>query len=147
TFRIGYHTDRGSSTLELAGGHILGIAGLVGAGRTTFARALAGLGLPSARATISRDGRPLANGTPRRAIASGMIYITEDRKRDGLFGSLDIISNTTSAVVQRLGRGPLRNRRREAAEAAALLRRLRLVASSLRGAVTGLSGGNQQKVL
>lgn len=147
TFSIRYSTDRGDSSLDLSGGEIVGIAGLVGAGRTTFARALAGLGSQSARASILHNGAKLRNDAPRRAIASGMIYITEDRKKDGLFAALDIVANTTPAVLRRLGIGPLRSPAREAEQASALLKRLRLVAGSLRGAVTDLSGGNQQKVL
>lgn len=147
SFRIRYATDRGESRLSLASGEVVGLAGLVGAGRTTFARALAGLGEPTARAELAFDGRPVPNRTPREAIAGGVIYVTEDRKRDGLFAGLDIVANATAAVLGRHAWGPIRRSRRERRAAAEILTRLRLVAASLDSPIVDLSGGNQQKVL
>jgi ABC-type sugar transport system ATPase subunit len=146
-FRITYRTDGPDGRLDLRGGEIVGLAGLVGAGRTTFARALSGSTLSTASAAIEHDGRTLQFSSPREAMRHGVVYITEDRKRDGLFSGLDVVANATASALPGLGFGPFRNARREHAAAAGMLERLQLVASSLGQPVVKLSGGNQQKVL
>jgi ABC-type sugar transport system ATPase subunit len=146
-FAITYRAGDIESRMEIRPGEIVGVSGLVGAGRTTFAKALTGNPAPTAGVSVMREGRALRLSTPREARRSGIVYLTEDRKRDGLFAELDIVANTTASALQALGRGPLRDGRREAREASAMLKRLRLVASSLRSQAVKLSGGNQQKVL
>ncbi|MGE0239497.1 MAG: sugar ABC transporter ATP-binding protein, partial [Parvibaculaceae bacterium] len=147
SYRITYRTDKAESRLDLPAGEIVGIAGLVGAGRTTFARALTGSGLPTASAMIEHDGSVLRFSSPRAAISRGVVYITEDRKRDGIFGELGIVANATALALPSLASGPFRAPRRERQAAADMLSRLRLVASSLDVPIVTLSGGNQQKVL
>jgi ABC-type sugar transport system ATPase subunit len=144
-FNIAYNANGPEDRLAIRGGEIVGIAGLVGAGRTRFAKALTGNG--PAAATIEIDGRTLQVSTARDAMRHGIVYITEDRKRDGLFTELDVIANTTASVLSDLARGPFRDSRREQALAGDVLRRLRLVARRLDAPVVSLSGGNQQKVL
>lgn len=146
-YRITYRTGQGESRLDLPVGTVTGLAGLVGAGRTTFARALAGIGSSTARVDVERDGHPLRLSSPREAMRHGIVYITEDRKRDGLFAGLDIAVNATAAALPILSRGPFRNPGREREAAGTMLKRLRLVSGSLRAPVATLSGGNQQKVL
>ena len=146
-FRITYRTDGPESRLQLRSGEIVGLAGLVGAGRTTFARAISGSTLPSASVDIEYEGQTLRFSSPREAMRHGVVYITEDRKRDGLFAELDVVANTTASALPGLCFGPFRNARRERAAAAGMLERLQLVASSLGAPVVKLSGGNQQKVL
>lgn len=147
SFNITYRADGAESSIELRGGEIVGVAGLVGAGRTTFARTLTGSAPRTASVDIDHDGRTFRFSSPREAMRAGVVYLTEDRKRDGLFAELDIIANATASALPGLGFGPFRNSRRERAVSSDILQRLRLVASSLGAPVVDLSGGNQQKVL
>ena len=146
-FVVDYATQDGQQTLQLRAGEIVGLAGLVGAGRTTFGRAIAGLHRPGAIATITRDETPLPNGTPRQAMRSGIAYLTEDRKKDGLFAGLDIIANATAAALPLTAHAGFRRPRAERDSAAAMLKRLHLVAARLDMPIAQLSGGNQQKVV
>jgi ABC-type sugar transport system ATPase subunit len=146
-WQIAYTTDSGTQTLTVRQGEILGLAGLVGAGRTTFARAVVGLGSATAAARVTVDGHPLDNVSPPAAMRNGLVYLTEDRKRDGIFAGIDIVGNATAAALPALGRLGFRRRRVERARAGAILSRLRLVAASLDMPISKLSGGNQQKVV
>ena len=131
--------------LMVAPGEIVGLWGLVGAGRTALGQAIVGVG---ARPLPLRQGsRVLDNRSPRAALAEGVVYLTEDRKRDGIFAGLDIVANATATVLPRLATAGLRRPRAEHDSAARMLDRLRLSAASLRGPVARLSGGNQQKVV
>jgi ABC-type sugar transport system ATPase subunit len=131
--------------LELREGEILGLAGLVGAGRTAIAHRIAGLRRRDGfSATL--DGAPLPDD-PAQTLAAGIVYMTEDRKRDGIFGPLAVTANASVASLDRFSRGGLLRLRHERAEAGAVLRGLRLVAASLETPIEALSGGNQQKVL
>ncbi|MGE0240014.1 MAG: sugar ABC transporter ATP-binding protein [Parvibaculaceae bacterium] len=147
SFQITYRADGVESGLTLRAGEILGLAGLVGAGRTTFARALGGTRRATASVTVEHAGRTLAIASPAEAIGHGIVYLTEDRKRDGIFSGLDIIANATAAALPALRRGPFRAARRERQLASDMLQRLQLVAASLDKPIVKLSGGNQQKVL
>ena len=146
-YEIAYTTDEGIQGIAVRQGEIVGLAGLVGAGRTTFARALAGFGSTSARAQVKQDGKVLDNASPQAAMRSGIVYLTEDRKRDGIFAGIDIIGNATAAALPGLGRFGLRDRRAERRRSRAILERMRLVAASLDMPIDKLSGGNQQKVV
>jgi ABC-type sugar transport system ATPase subunit len=145
------HIDPGRGapavTLALAPGEIVGLGGLVGAGRTRLARRLAGLE-PGVVATYRHgDGTAFAVRSAQQAIAHGIVYLTEDRKRDGLFLDLPVATNASAAALKGIARRGWLSRRREQATVAPVLERLRLVAASLRMPVRLLSGGNQQKVL
>lgn len=144
---VDYSAGDTKSRITLRAGEITGLAGLVGAGRTTFAKALAGHGSATATVELKKDGGRQDPFDARRASTNGIVYLTEDRKHDGVFASLDIISNATASVLPSLGIGPFRRRRRERAVSSAMLERLQLVASSLDTSIVKLSGGNQQKVL
>jgi len=146
-FRITYRTGGQESGIELRGGEILGLAGLVGSGRTTFARALSGSALRGASVELAHGGAALHFSSPRDAMRHGVLYLTEDRKRDGIFAQLDIVANATASALPGFGFGPFRDARKERAAASDILRRLRLVASSLGAPIVKLSGGNQQKVV
>lgn len=146
-FDIAYRTDEHETRVSLNGGEIVGLAGLVGAGRTRFARALTGSTPRGASVTVDHDGRTWRFSSPRQAMRQGFVYLTEDRKRDGLFAELDVIANATASTLPRFRLGPFRNGRRERAAATEMLHRLHLVASGLDVPVVKLSGGNQQKVL
>jgi ABC-type sugar transport system ATPase subunit len=137
-------TEDGSA-LELREGEILGLAGLVGAGRTSIAHRIAAL-RPRSGFTASLDGRDLPDD-PAKVLAAGVVYMTEDRKRDGIFGPLAVTANASAASLRRFSPGGILRLRRERAEAGEVLRGLRLIAASLDTPIGALSGGNQQKVL
>lgn len=139
-------TPRGKVRLTLNGGEIVGLAGLVGSGRTRLARAIAAVDREWPM-TVRIDGKPLRLRSTGDAIRHGIVYLTEDRKRDGLFRPLPIVVNASAASLGRFSRWGLLAPRPEREATGAVLRRLRLVARSLRAPVSELSGGNQQKVL
>jgi ribose transport system ATP-binding protein len=132
-------------SFSLRAGEILGVAGLVGAGRTELARALFGLDrIDSGKVIVF--GKKIQPTSPSKAIAAGMAYLTEDRKVTGLALGLDISANVTLANLKRLvsfGRINLREERKVGRQYVA---RLRIVTPSVRQKVLRLSGGNQQKV-
>ena len=134
------------SRLELRRGEILGLAGFVGAGRTGLARAIAGAAAAD-RTTLSLDGQEHRIRSPAAAIERGILYVTEDRKREGLFGNLSVLANATAAALPMLSRAGVLRARAERARAGTVLDSLRLVAHSLDVPVSELSGGNQQKVV
>lgn len=131
--------------LTLHRGEVLGIAGLVGAGRTEFLRAIYGLdGVRSG--TIRVSGVEAGGGTPRRRIAQGFGFLSEDRKEEGLALSRSIEDNLTYSAMKkhaRFGWLDLRGRRRDVER---WMRAFRVRASGPGGPIGVLSGGNQQKV-
>jgi ABC-type sugar transport system ATPase subunit len=131
--------------IDIRQGEIFGLAGLVGAGRTSIAHRIAGL---RRRGGFSAElnGAPLTED-PAKMLAAGVVYMTEDRKRDGIFGPLAVTGNATAASLDRFSLGGFLRLGRERAEAGEVLRGLRLVAASLDTPIGALSGGNQQKVL
>jgi ribose transport system ATP-binding protein len=134
-------------SLDLHEGEVLGIAGLVGAGRTEFARLIYGADATVA-GSVSLDGKMLSIAEPGDAIDAGIVYLTEDRKQLGLFLDMTVRDNINLGVIGRdavaggvLDRGSAV--RRAAAAIAAL--GIRVVTDLVN--VGALSGGNQQKVL
>jgi ribose transport system ATP-binding protein len=132
-------------SLEVRPGRVLGLYGLVGAGRTEFMRAL--VGLERVRSgEVEVHGRPYVPRSPAAARRRGLVYLTEERKRDGLVPLLDSPLNTALPVLRRYRRGGLLDRGRLGTDAGVLLDRLQ-VRGDRGGPVVRLSGGNQQKVL
>nr|WP_295467021.1 sugar ABC transporter ATP-binding protein [Mesorhizobium sp.] len=131
--------------LELREGQILGLAGLVGAGRTSIAHRIAALRRRDGFSAML-GGIPLPDD-PAKALAAGVVYMTEDRKRDGIFGPLAVTANASAASLDRFSLGGFLRLRHERTEAGDVLRGLRLVSASLETPIGSLSGGNQQKVL
>jgi rhamnose transport system ATP-binding protein len=142
--RTGVFTD---VSFELRRGEVLGFAGLVGAGRTDIALALFGVGPPDS-GTIELDGDRIDIGSPQEALAHGIAYLSEDRRRLGLSVDQSLVANVTLATLDRytssLG---LIDRDQERADAQALKDRLGIRAPSLSTPVSQLSGGNQQKTM
>jgi ABC-type sugar transport system ATPase subunit len=132
-------------SFDLRQGEIVGVAGLVGAGRTSTALAIAGA-LP-ARGSITLGGAPVRFRSPSAAIAQGVAYVTEDRKAQGIFPQMATSGNITLTALSMFARGGFLSMRREADAAADAARRFDVRAASLRLPVSTLSGGNQQKVL
>jgi ABC-type sugar transport system ATPase subunit len=143
---VTYRSERGRSTFALRRGEILGLAGFVGAGRSHLARALAGLG-EAGEVDLAVMGEPQRFRVPADAIAEGLLYVTEDRKREGLFANLSVLANTTAAALPMFSRAGLLRAQAERERAGATLQSLRLVAQSLDVPVSELSGGNQQKIV
>ncbi|HTM50424.1 MAG TPA: sugar ABC transporter ATP-binding protein [Bryobacteraceae bacterium] len=133
-------------SFELRRGEVLGIAGLVGAGRSELGAALFGLDRRIG-GEIRLSGKPVAPGSAREAIDLGIGLLPEDRKLQGLMMQMSVTENSTLAVLGRLQRfGFVRvDAERNAVEP--LFRELALKAPSGQAAVSALSGGNQQKVL
>lgn len=127
-------------------GRVLGLYGLVGAGRTELLRTLVGLERMEA-GEVLLDGRPYVPRNPAAAQRAGVVYLTEERKRDGIVPRLDCATNVVLPVLGRHRRwGLLLDRRALHAAAHDLMEQLR-VRGDRRGQVVNLSGGNQQKVL
>jgi len=138
--------DDGLSSFSLKGGEIVGMAGLVGAGRSELAKKLIGIGNTSGL-TVSLAGRAVRIRSPREAMRLGIVYLTEDRKRDGLFSNRSILNNATAASLSRVSRWGFIDGKKERRTGKNVLERLRLISRSLDGPVRELSGGNQQKVI
>jgi ABC-type sugar transport system ATPase subunit len=133
--------------LEVQAGEIVGLAGLVGAGRTSLGETLAGLH-PDHTGELLLEGSPARLRSPREALRRGIGLIPEDRKQQGLVLPLGVRQNSTLSILDRL-RGWLgRLREREETALATQARsRLRIRAPDLETPVHRLSGGNQQKVV
>jgi len=132
-------------SFELRAGEILGLAGLVGSGRTELARALFGL-TPADGGQVTLAGRELAIDSPSTAIAAGLAYVPEDRRRHGIVGELSNQYNTTLATLDRMTRGGLLDTSGEERTTLELATRLDVRTPSFHTATGNLSGGNQQKV-
>jgi ribose transport system ATP-binding protein len=130
--------------LNLHEGEILGIFGLLGAGRTDFARALFGVS-PIDSGEVFVDGRKVEISSPSRAIELGLGYLTEDRK-DGLVPRLDIPANITLASLKKTTRLGFLKHDEERASAEKYVKELDIHTPKLSQRVEFLSGGNQQKV-
>jgi ribose transport system ATP-binding protein len=128
-------------------GEVLGIAGLVGSGRTELARLIYGAD-PRAGGEVLLSGQPLAPRTPKDSLDAGLAYLTEDRKRLGLFLDMSCGENINVGVVDRDARkGGVLNLASAKRRADAAFKALRVRAASPLVTVGSLSGGNQQKVL
>jgi ribose transport system ATP-binding protein len=131
---------------SLRRGEIVGLAGLVGSGRSELARTIFGIDRP-VDGSVTVDGRPLTIQSPGDAIARGIYLIPEDRKRSGLILEDDITSNISLPNLRRLARAYLLDRGREEKVATKQSARLNIRAASVSSVVGTLSGGNQQKVV
>ena len=132
--------------LELPEGEIVGLAGLLGAGRTELARLLFGLEVADSGA-IAVDGHAAAIRSPREAMAHGLAFCSEDRRAEGILPHLSVRENLILAL--QAGRGPLRllPRREQDALVEHYIRALGIRTPSPEAPIHTLSGGNQQKVL
>ncbi len=130
-------------SFQLHRGEILGLAGLLGSGRTELLRAIYGLDRSSGG--IELLGAPLAGG-PAARLAAGLAFAPEDRKKEALALDMSVSSNLVMACQQKVSRAGFLMPRREAAIAAASISNLAIKAAA-GSAVRTLSGGNQQKVV
>ncbi len=136
-----------NAALELRRGEILGIAGLIGAGRSELAQEIVGI-TPNPAVRVVLDGQEFSFRHPAEAIQRGIIYLTEDRKESGLYLSMSMRKNCVAPTLRTFATafGFLSDRRITAAAIAAK-RRFNIATPSIRKPVSQLSGGNQQKVL
>ena len=132
-------------SLTVRAGEIVGLAGLVGAGRTELARVLFGLE-PADGGTISLNGRNLTLRKPADAIAAGIAYLPEDRRRHGVILDFSVAANTTLATLDRVSNASLIDHAAERRSAEDFVTRLGTKTPDVEFAVGNLSGGNQQKV-
>jgi D-xylose transport system ATP-binding protein len=133
--------------LEVAAGEVLGIGGLMGAGRSELLLHLIGLWGERRAGTVELDGQPLACRSPRAALRAGLALVTEDRKRYGLVLQQGAAFNLTLSALARLRRGPFIDEEREGAAARSAVAALHIKMQTLDSPVATLSGGNQQKVV
>ena len=133
-------------SFQLRKGEILGFAGLMGAGRTETARLLFGAD-PREKGTIRVNGREVAIRSPRDAVAAGIGYLSEDRKRYGLCLGLSVADNTVLASLEKFTAGPFVSDRRIDDTSAGYVEKVRTKTPGVRTLVRSLSGGNQQKVV
>jgi len=128
-------------------GEVLGISGLMGAGRTELLASLFGCYPGKASAQVFINGKEVSISSPSDAIANGMAFVTEDRKRSGLVLDQTILRNMTLAALPRVSGAVVTNEEREVAAGDRLFRSLQVRANSLFTIAGTLSGGNQQKVV
>ena len=133
-------------SFQVRKGEILGLSGLVGAGRTELARVIFGAE-PAESGEILLDGKPVQIRSPHDAIALGIGLIPEDRKTQGVFLDMDVKWNISFTQVRQLSRYAVVDGRRELTLAEKFRDLLRIKTPSLDQQVKNLSGGNQQKVV
>ncbi len=133
-------------TLPLRAGEILGLGGLIGAGRTELARVIFGIDRPAA-GTLSMGGRDIRLASPKDAIRAGIYLAPEDRKASGVILDDPIVSNISLASLPRFAKGGLVSPKAERVNAEAQRLSLRIKASDVAARTGSLSGGNQQKVV
>jgi len=133
-------------SFSLRAGETVGLAGLVGAGRSEVARAVFGAARPPS-GSVRMEGAPLPPGNIPAAIEHGIALVPEDRQADGLVLPLSVHDNLVLAVLRELSRGIVRSRRCETEVVAGLMKDLGVRAASPLLPAAALSGGNQQKLV
>jgi ribose transport system ATP-binding protein len=150
----GLHLDRVRTTrypavevsLHVTGGEVLGLAGLIGAGRTELAEAICGVGMRlSGRVVL--DGHPVPPDSPRDAIRAGLCLVPQDRRHHGVIAAMRVRENITLPAVGSYARFGLVQRSIESRGADDAVTKLRVKTPSIETAAAMLSGGNQQKVV
>jgi ribose transport system ATP-binding protein len=132
--------------LKVCGGEIVGLAGLLGSGRSTVLRALFGI-TPMESGSIRLDGSKVAIRHPRDAMAIGMAYVPEDREKDAAFPQLTVSENLSVTVTPDYWERALLRRGRERRDTQELLQKYQVQAPSPFAEMRTLSGGNQQKLV
>lgn len=132
-------------SFQVHAGEIVGVAGMRGAGRTELARAI--FGADSSTGTVLLSGQPLKIHAPEDAIRHQIALVTEDRKAEGLFLQQSVKHNTTISGLKALCRGGLIQKTKENEQVRSLIKQLRIKIPHMDYLVSGMSGGNQQKVI
>jgi len=134
-------------SFEVRSGELLGIAGLMGAGRTELVSSIFGAWGERSSGEVWISGRQVSFDGPRDAIQAGLALVSEDRKRYGLVLGMDVKENSTLASLQRIARLGVIDKNEEIKRSARYVSELRTKTPSLEQKVGNLSGGNQQKVV
>jgi ABC-type sugar transport system ATPase subunit len=132
-------------SLTVHQGEVVGLAGLVGSGRTEILEAV--FGIESATGEVYVRRQPFENRSPHRAMKLGIGLVPEDRKRQGLVLSLSARENISLAALESVAAGPWISSRRETSLVKAMFEKVRVKAPSLDAPTVDLSGGNQQKLV
>lgn len=132
--------------IDIRTGEVLGVAGLLGSGRTELAKILFGDGIRD-EGEIEISGCPAPHRSPRDAIRLGLGFCSEDRKAEGIFPHMTVMENMTMGILPELSAGGLLSRRAQMEIAETYIRKLRIRTSGPDQQMKELSGGNQQKVL
>jgi ribose transport system ATP-binding protein len=133
--------------LRLCRGEVLGLFGLVGAGRTELLEVLFGLHAGRVRGQLFVEGKPVKFASPEDAIAHGIAFAPEDRKGEGIVLGMSVAANASLASLDKVTRAGFVCERQEDDHIAPYLKRFRVKTASLRQPIRELSGGNQQKVI
>jgi ribose transport system ATP-binding protein len=133
-------------SFQVRAGEVLGFFGLVGAGRSEIMRAIFGADKIKG-GTVTINGQPVKAGSPADAIAKGIGFCTEDRKKEGLMLRLSILLNATIVKLPRLSTAGVINRKEQLSDAEKYVTAMRTKTPSINQLAGNLSGGNQQKVV
>ena len=133
-------------SFSLRRGEVLGISGLVGAGRTELAKTLYGL-FPWETGRAALAGRPYRADNPNHAIRQGLYYMTEDRKRNGLVMLMDVAGNVTLSSLDAVSRHGRLDKAKERRVVADYIKKINIKTPSMAQKARNLSGGNQQKIV
>ncbi|MBE7209428.1 MAG: sugar ABC transporter ATP-binding protein [Gluconacetobacter diazotrophicus] len=133
-------------TLRVGAGEIVGLAGLLGSGRTELCKTAYGAA-PADKGQVSVAGRRLHRARPAESIRRGLAFLSEDRRSEGVFAQLSVAENLTASVLPRISRFGIVSKRRQRELVARFTKELGIKAASPDVPITALSGGNQQKVL
>ena len=133
-------------SFDVGKGEIVGVAGLVGAGRTEVAQSVFGVH-PRVAGTVTIDGEAVKAGSPREAIRRGLYLAPEDRRHEGVLTTMTVRENVTLPAMGRYSSLGIISRPKENAVSESMKERLRIKAPTVESVVRGLSGGNQQKVV
>ena len=131
---------------QVRAGEVLGIAGLVGSGRSEVGAALFGL-VPNARIDAMLGGQPFSPRRPAEAISAGLCLLPEERRTESLFPHMSTLENSTISTLSQFGRQALVDAKLEFSTAAPVFSKVRLASPKLKASISELSGGNQQKAI
>ena len=134
-------------SFSLQRGEVLGIAGLMGAGRTELLECLFGASATPPQGTILLKGKPVDFTHPSQAVDAGIAMVTEDRKRVGIFSQMTVRENITLCTLSESTAAGIISSSRERAAATEAIQQLGVKTASTESMITNLSGGNQQKCI
>ncbi len=146
TTHLSVHGNFTDVSVSVRAGEVVGLAGLVGSGRTEFARALFGIDKVTS-GTIEMFGHEVTIPSPQAALSLGIAYVAEDRRGQSIVEDFTILDNATLPVLSEVATAGLVRRSKAIAAVSAPLQRMKLKFASLDQPIRTLSGGNQQKVV
>ena len=134
-------------TFNLRKGEIIGLAGLIGAGRTEVAKAIIGASKIDSGSISIAGGKPLVFDTPGKALSAGIAYLPEDRKGEGLMIDLSVRENIVISILKKLKKLLFIDKIEENKKVDSLVKQLKIKITNTNQIIETLSGGNQQKVI